>query len=99
MAIVAAPTGDNIANMHITPTAVPAAGNPAGAVWLRASSSPSAATVSLSTTINVSNTTGILTGTTGTVRNLTISAAINGNYYIENRTGASKRFILILLGD
>lgn len=98
-AVVAASTNDFTSNMHITPTSVPAAGNPAGSVWLRASSSPSAAIISLSTTTNVSVTTGILTGTTGTDGNLTISAANNGNYYIENRTGASKTFIITLMGN
>lgn len=99
VAIIAAPSANLTAIMTICPASVPAAGNPAGNVWLRATASPSAANMSLTTTTNVSITTGILSGTTGTDGNLTISSASDGNFYIENRTGASRSFDIILFGS
>ncbi|CNJ00721.1 Uncharacterised protein [Yersinia frederiksenii] len=99
VAVIAPPTSDFTANMHITPISAAGAGNPAGSVWLRASASPASAIIGLSTTTNVSVVTGVLTGSTGTVGNLTISAANTNNFYIENRTGSSKTFIITLLGN
>lgn len=99
VAVIPAPGSDFTANMHITPVDAAGAGSPAGSVWLHANASPSAVIIGLSTTTNVSVVTGVLTGTTGTAGNLTISAANTNNFYIENRTGSSKRFIITLLGN
>ncbi|WP_404705037.1 hypothetical protein [Yersinia vastinensis] len=99
VAVIPAPTGDFTANMHITPVSAAGAGSPAGSLWLRATSSPSAVIISLNTTTNVSVVTGVLTGSTGTAGNLTISAANTNNFYIENRTGSPKTFIITLLGN
>lgn len=97
--VVAVPSGDKTCNLHITPTAVPSNGNPAGSIWGRATENPSASPISLSHTANVTVTTGVLTGTTGIDGNLTISFANDGNIYIENRTGSIRTYILTLLGN
>jgi hypothetical protein len=44
---------------------------------------------SIASQANIAVTTGVLTGTTGTVGKLTISAATDGKVYVENRTGGS----------
>lgn len=41
---------------------------------------------------NTNVTTGALTGTTGTDGRTTISVHTNGNFYVENRTGASRNY-------
>ncbi|WP_227732330.1 hypothetical protein [Yersinia proxima] len=99
VAVIPAPGIDFTANMHIAPVSAAGAGSPAGSVWLRANASPSSAIIGLNTTTNISVVTGVLTGSTGTAGNLTISAANTNNFYIENRTGASKTFIITLLGN
>lgn len=96
----AVPTTDKTVNLHITPAAVPAAGNPAGSVWLRATGSPSVGpNTQLSHTANVDLGTGALTGTTGTDGNLTIHSASDGKIYVENRTGVARTFIFTMLGN
>lgn len=99
VAVIGAPVEHFTAIMHIVPESNPGSGNPAGSVWLRASASPATANVNLSTTTNVVLTTGILTGTTGVDGNLTISAANNGSFYIENRTGSAKPINITLMGS
>lgn len=99
VAVIPAPGIDFTANMHIAPVSAAGAGSPAGSVWLRANASPSSAIIGLNTTTNISVVTGVLTGSTGTAGNLTISAANTNNFYIENRTGTSKTFIITLLGN
>jgi hypothetical protein len=49
----------------------------------------SAQAASISSQANIAVTTGVLTGTTGTVGKLTVSAATDGKIYVENRTGGS----------
>ncbi len=69
-------------------TTIGGADNTVGAmVIFRAASSPF--TTSMVVGSNVNLTTGVLTGTTGTAGKLTISAATDGNVYIENRRGVA----------
>jgi hypothetical protein len=49
----------------------------------------SAQAASIASQANIAVTTGVLTGTTGTVGKLTVSAATDGKIYVENRTGGS----------
>jgi len=44
------------------------------------------------------NATGVLTGTTGTDGNVTLSAASDGKFYIENRSGGSRIVIIDVMG-
>lgn len=44
------------------------------------------------------NPTGVLTGTTGTAGNMTISAANDGKVYFENRLGTTHTFVLDVMG-
>jgi hypothetical protein len=44
------------------------------------------------------NPTGVLTGTTGTDGNITLSAADDGKFYIENRFGSSRVIIVDVMG-
>jgi hypothetical protein len=46
-------------------------------------------------TLNLS--TGALTGTTGADSAVNVSVDVNGKFYIENRTGATRRFVLSVL--
>jgi hypothetical protein len=96
---VAAPAGNLTAMLHLFPATVPAAGSPAGIYWVRATASPSILQVSATTTTNVTLSTGVKTGTSGIVGNLTISPASDGLVYIENRTGASLTFTFTMVGS
>lgn len=93
------PSTDKAAILCLTPVVVPGAGEPAGLVWGRATASPSAVVVALANTSNIVVTTGVLTGTTGIDGNTTISFANDGNCYIENRRGASRSYIVTILGN
>lgn len=59
-----------------------------GIYWLRGSASPAAEIVTTDTTSTVA-TTGILTGTTGSDGNFTISTHTDGLCYLENRRGST----------
>lgn len=59
-----------------------------GVYWVRGSGSP-ACTASTTLLANTAVTTGVLTGTTGTDGNFTISAANDGRVYLENRRGST----------
>jgi hypothetical protein len=74
------------------------AGNPNGQIRYRVGTSPATDNVSLITTTNVVLTTGVLTGTTGSPGDFTISAATDGKIYLENRTAASKSIRLHAAG-
>lgn len=87
-----------VSTMMLVPGSAPASGNPAGTYWLNATATPASSTVYATTATNVVVTTGILTGTTGSAGNLTISAASDGNYYIENRTGVTRAYNIVLFG-
>lgn len=99
VAIIDAPSSDFTCNLHITPLSPPANGNPAGSFWGRATASPACTIIGLTHTTNVATSTSVLTGTTGTDGNLTVSFANTNKIYIENRTAASRTFILTLLGN
>lgn len=58
---------------------------------------PSNSIVSAFTGPAATLTTGVLTGTTGVDGDLTISAGADGNLYVENRTGASRKFTIHIL--
>lgn len=73
-------------------------GHPNGQIRYRVGTSPATDNVSLMTTTNVTLTTGVLTGTTGTPGDFTISAATDGKLYFENRTASSKNIILFVVG-
>jgi hypothetical protein len=45
------------------------------------------------------NPTGVLTGTTGTGGNVTLSAADDGKFYIENRSGGTRVIIIDVMGS
>lgn len=94
-----APATEKTVTLHLTPASVPAAGNPAGSYWLRASASPSAVLVQATHTANVALFTIPLTGTTGADGNLSIAAANDGKIYIENRTGVARTFIVTMMGN
>jgi hypothetical protein len=47
---------------------------------------------------NVTLTTGVLTGTTGSVGDITISAATDGKIYVENRSGLSRILSIQFIG-
>lgn len=95
---VAAPAGNLTAMLHLFPATVPAAGSPAGIYWIRATASPSIVQVTATTATNVTLSTGVKTGTSGIVGNLTISPANDGLVYVENRTGASLTFTFTMVG-
>ena len=66
-----------------------------GIARIRAATTPSITSVSASA--NFAVTTGVLTGTTGTVGKLTLSADVNGMIYLENRTGGTVTAILSII--
>ena len=91
----ALPNGATEIMLLIVSATSPSAGHPNGLYWLRGSTAPAAVAVSTST--NIAVTTGVLSGTTGTDGNTTLS--VNSNtFYLENRTGASKNYTLVFLG-
>jgi hypothetical protein len=59
-----------------------------GVISFRAASGPYCVGLVLGT--NVVVTTGVLTGTTGTTGKMTVSAATDGNIYVENRLGSTQ---------
>ena len=64
--------------------------SPRGLYWVRGDAGPSVASVAAIAAANVTLTSGVLTGTTGTDGNVTISAANDGKLYIENRAGLAR---------
>jgi hypothetical protein len=58
-----------------------------GVISVTPAATPNAQAIAVQANVNV--TTGVLTGTTGTVGKLTVSAAADGKIYIENRLGGS----------
>jgi hypothetical protein len=64
-----------------------------GKRFYRVGASPAMAVAYSGTTF--ASTTGDLTGTTGTVGNLTISARVDGTIQLENRTGADRLLVWI----
>lgn len=60
-----------------------------GLYVVRAASSPSTTPILGTPSANMANTTGVLTGTTGTAGKFTVSADASGNLYFENRLGSS----------
>lgn len=60
-----------------------------GLYVMRAASSPSTTPILGTPSANMANTTGVLTGTTGTAGKFTVSTDASGNLYFENRLGAS----------
>lgn len=99
VAVIAAPRSERTAVVTLTPTATPASARPAGSYWMRATGTPATAVVGATTTTNVTTTTGVLTGTTGTDGNFTISAASNGNFYFENRSGGPVIYVVTMMGN
>lgn len=95
------PTVDKTVIMTMVPNSAPSGAGPAGDVWLRCTSSPASAIVAISPSpaANFAVTTGVLTGTTGSVGDFTVSAANDGNIYIENRTGVSRSLNVLLTGN
>lgn len=67
-----------------------------GLFWYSVSDTP--ALVQIYAGASVANTTGALTGTTGSDNKLTLSAANDRKLYVENRTGATVEVTLTLLG-
>lgn len=67
-----------------------------GILWYRVDGSPGMQ--SAYSGANLNNSTGVLTGTTGAVSKMTISAANNGRVYVENRSGATRTVTLTFLG-
>jgi hypothetical protein len=67
-----------------------------GIFWYRVDSVPNLQQVYAGADLN--NTTGPLTGTTGTNGKTTISAANDGKIYVENRMGATRVITLTFLG-
>jgi hypothetical protein len=65
-----------------------------GRIYFRTTSSPSTIAESVGSLVDV--TTGALTGTTGTDGRVTVSAA-DGRIYIENRSGAGRTFMIVIL--
>jgi hypothetical protein len=100
-ASIVAPSADKTVILTLIPVAFPSAEVPAGDVWLRCTSSPSATIVAItpSPAANFTVTTGVLTGTTGIAGNFTVSAADDGSIYFENRTGSSRAFNILLTGN
>ena len=73
-------------------------GRPNGIIRYRVGNTPATNNISLITTTNVTLTTGVLTGTTGSVGDFTISAATDAKLYFENRTGSSVSFRIAVTG-
>lgn len=67
-------------------------------IWFRVGAAPSV-DVLASSSVTVTGTTGALTGTTGTDTELTISAHTDNKLYIENRTGASRDYSVLILAN
>jgi hypothetical protein len=70
---------------------------PRGMWWARATSSPALHEFSKVPDANTVTTTGILTGTTGTDGNFTISAHTDNTIYLENRSGASRTVRVLVM--
>jgi hypothetical protein len=68
-----------------------------GIFWFRVSASPDLQVFGTPGT-NLNNTTGVLSGTTGTDAKMTISAGNDGKIYVENRSGSTRTITLTLLG-
>lgn len=99
VAIIDPPGQDLTCNLHLCPLSPPANGNPAGSFWGRATGSPACTTINVTHPTNTATSTSVLTGTTGTDGNLTVSFANSGKIYIENRTGVSRTFLVTMLGN
>jgi hypothetical protein len=70
-----------------------------GVLWARCDAAPvMESVVQISGATNITLTTGVLTGTTGSVGNITISAADDGKIYLENRTGSSRILDIQFIG-
>lgn len=88
-----------VAVAQFVPDNPPGVGVPVGRYWVRGTASPSAVKVDEpSGDTSVALMTGVLTGTTGTAGNFTISPANDGNLYLENRTGAGRSTTVIVYG-
>ena len=72
-----------------------ASGDPAGLIKYR--TGLSVETVVISSTGNLTGTTGVLTGTDGADGDLTISTHSDEKLYIENRLGGSRSFLLTFI--
>ena len=74
------------------------AGQPLNLFAFRPTASPQCTNIAtIVATTNVVFTTGVLTGTTGSIGDFTISA-VSGGLYLENRTGVSKTIRLTFFG-
>jgi hypothetical protein len=95
------PTAEKTVIMTMVPAAAPSGAAPAGDVWLRCTATPASAIVAISPSpaANFAVTTGVLTGTTGSVGDFTVSAASDGNIYLENRTGVFRALNVLLTGN
>lgn len=70
-----------------------------GVLWARADATPvMQSIVQIAGATNVTLTTGVLTGTTGSVGDITISAATDGKIYVENRSGLSRILSIQFIG-
>jgi len=69
-----------------------------GLVLIRTGSGAVCQSLVMERLTNITFTTGVLTGTTGSVGDFTISAASDGKVYFENRTGTSQSFDVSFLG-
>lgn len=97
--VIFIPTGSgNYQQCALIGSASAGAGHPNGLFLFRSNASPQCTQIAVQTTTNVIWTTGALTGTTGTDGNFTIASA-NGGLYFENRTGASKSFVITFFGE
>lgn len=82
--------GGTLQNINFILTVVSSDSNSSGIAWLRCRRSSGTPEISqLAGGANFAVTTGVLSGTTGVDTKLTVSAAADGKYYIENRLGVS----------
>lgn len=82
--------GGTLQNINFVLTVVSSDSNSSGIAWLRCRRSSGTPEIrQLAGGANFAVTTGVLSGTTGADTKLTVSAAADGKYYIENRLGVS----------
>lgn len=67
-------------------------------IWFCRPNSPVMTSIAQVTDANVATTTGVLTGTTGSAGNSTVSCFTDNNLYIENRSGSARAYTITIFG-
>jgi hypothetical protein len=75
------------------------AGTECAMVWLRANASAAIQDIGSARGADVNLMIGALSGTTGALGKITVSANTDGRFYIENRIGSTRSFTVMLVGS